>query len=245
MKTFFASLFATLFFFSLAAQPGALDCQLAKGSSDFEFVLTRYNPDGSLNNTTTLDGKTAMQNGAGGYRCTDAPKAVVQADGKIVLVAGVSLDGRDSIAVFRFGPDGSPDTGFGRGGVAILGFNPYYNYPGVVAVDGSGRILVAGSTVGKEYDEAAGESFYFDRLVVARLNPDGAYDRAFGDQGFVQTDIGDMETPIAITIQPDGDILTEATIRVYGKKRYEEATVVLRIPGGDAAGVVLVNTEGK
>lgn len=231
MKTFFASLLATLFSFCLTAQPVAPDGHSTPGDS--------------LDKTLTLHAKNIMQTGMDGYRFTGEPTAVVQADGKTLLVAGVSLDGRDSIAIFRFGADGAPDTGFGRGGVTVLGFNPFYNYPGVVAIDGSGRILIAGSTVGKEYDEAAGESFYVDRLVVARLNPDGAYDRSFGDQGLVQTDIGDMETPVTIAIQPDGNILIEATIRVYGEEKYEEATVVVRIPGGDTAGVVLVNTEGK
>ena len=83
----------------------------AGGGGVFEsgLRLARYNPDGSLDSTFGADGKV-------GARPSDGPDArslIVQPDGKIVI--GVSPYVSDA-ALLRFNPDGSLDTGFGRGG---------------------------------------------------------------------------------------------------------------------------------
>lgn len=77
--------------------------------SNNEFALVRYNSDGSLDTTFSTDGKvtTSIGQSAVGY------SAILQPDGKI-LVVGSSSDGTSTdIAVVRYNSDGSLDTTFG------------------------------------------------------------------------------------------------------------------------------------
>ena len=71
----------------------------------------------------------------------------VQADGKIVLAG--SSDGWSSgadFAVARYNPDGSLDTSFGTEGKVTTDFSLSTDYAYGVAIDGDGKIVVAGST---------------------------------------------------------------------------------------------------
>ncbi|MCP4967356.1 MAG: hypothetical protein GY926_19260, partial [bacterium] len=77
--------------------------------SDYDFTLTRYNTDGSLDTDFDGDGKLTTAIGSG----DDIGKSVtVQSDGKI-LVAGQSHNGSDyDFALVRYNADGSLDTTF-------------------------------------------------------------------------------------------------------------------------------------
>jgi uncharacterized delta-60 repeat protein len=93
---------------------------------------------------------------------TATPDAVaLQADGKIVIT-GDATTSTGVVATERLNPDGSLDATFGSGGIAS------FNGAGVnaVAIDGSGRIVLAG--VG---------------AAAVRLDGDGSIDTTFGAGG--------------------------------------------------------------
>src|SRR5262249_8453338 len=112
----------------------------------------------------------------------------VQADGK-VLVAGLAsfpdyyvgdqvIPPDSRFAVTRYNADGSLDATFGDAGRTLIDFHPLFPLNWVIsggrvqmAVDGQGRILVAGDL---DIDATIG---------VARLDRDGHLDTSFGNGG--------------------------------------------------------------
>ncbi len=99
--------------------------------------------------------------------------AIVQDDGKIVVVAISQLATGPQSVVARYGPDGSLDAGFGAGGIVTLDNDHAFD----VAVQADGKIVVVGSA-----RTANGREF-----AVFRLNRDGALDGSFGGDGSVTT----------------------------------------------------------
>jgi uncharacterized delta-60 repeat protein len=160
---------------------------------------------------------------------TQARSVVIDSQGRAV-VAGVVNDapGNNVVVLARYITDGSPDTSFGNGGVVYTpisagggGFGGPEAAP--IALDSTGRILVAGSYV---WPPVYGP-FGFDigpasDFAVVRLEPDGTMDTSFGTGGMVTIDIGatDPNTGLPIhtydsasgvAIQSDGEIVVSGT----------------------------------
>jgi uncharacterized delta-60 repeat protein len=117
--------------------------------------------------------------GAGGKIVTDlgvrwADAAVLQGDGKLVVVAGG--DDLDFHKLMRYNADGSVDTTFGASGLAGIDLGYHISAIEGLAVTADGKIIIAASV----YDEQAKQAGY----VVARFNADGSADLSFGDGGF-------------------------------------------------------------
>lgn len=119
------------------------------------------------------DGVTTLP--AGSARLSDV---TVDPEGRIVAAGGIG----DDMAVLRLMPDGSLDTSFSGDGIATVGFGASQSYAGGVALDGSGRIAIAGQ-VGQE-----GEADY----GAARLLNSGTPDTSFSGDGRVATDVGSL-----------------------------------------------------
>jgi uncharacterized delta-60 repeat protein len=115
--------------------------------SNYDFALVRYTSDGSVDHTFDNDGKAVTPLGSG----NDVARTVaVQSDGKI-LVAGSSYNGANyDFALARYNSDGSLDTTFGGGdGITTVDFNSSYDVPFSMALDNTGRAVVAGVSDGK------------------------------------------------------------------------------------------------
>jgi uncharacterized delta-60 repeat protein len=65
-----------------------------------------------------------------------------------------------------------------------------------VAIDGQGRILVAGEAVNGSHD-----------IAVARLLPGGRLDRSFGGDGQVRIDLGGSDRALDVAAAPGGKIV--------------------------------------
>jgi uncharacterized delta-60 repeat protein len=119
---------------------------------------------------------------------------------------GAGPDGSAVIAdesaglIVRFGPGGSPDTRFGRGGRLVTapgrgfvgGGDRRFN-PGPVAVDGAGRILAFGSIsdLGKAAEGSEGQKVSPTTAAVLRFTSAGNLDKSFGEgKGFFEGDLG-------------------------------------------------------
>ena len=103
-----------------------------------DFVMARYNPDGTLDTGFANDGSAQ----AGFFRAV-ADAIAIQGDGGIVA-AGVD-EGDGGFALARFHPDGSPDTQFGDDGRVITQIGPMSGAL-AVAVQADGKIVAAGSS---------------------------------------------------------------------------------------------------
>ena len=167
-----------------------------------DFAVTRYNTDGTLDNTF----------GRGGKVRTDFPglaavssAVVIQPDGKIVVAGGAfpQFTFAGNFEVVRYNPNGSLDRSFGNGGIVTTTF-PEGSYAFDVALQPDGKIVAAGTVF---VDFIPGEPSNTD-FALARYNPDGTPDAAFGSGGQVSTDFVGMEDDaFSVLIQSDGKIV--------------------------------------
>ncbi|MFH8627539.1 calcium-binding protein [Streptomyces vietnamensis] len=157
------------------------------GSSEGDFLVARYNPNGSLDTTFGTGGMVITDFGDK----FDAARAVVLQSGGRILAVGGADQGEFGLA--RYTSNGSPDTTFGGGdGMVTTNFSGFDEAEGV-ALQPDGKIVAAG-----------GGGFDF---ALARYNPDGSLDTGFGSGGRVTTDIGNYEFDSAfggVVLQPDG-----------------------------------------
>lgn len=167
-----------------------------------DFAVTRYLPNGSLDPTFGWGGRV-MTDFAGK---TDAiSKMFIQPDGKIVG-SGVAWSARTNsydFGVVRYNTNGSPDTGFGWGGLVQKDFfgGDDVGWGNLLLPDG--KILVSGYA----FNPATGSN----DAALMRLNSNGSLDTTFatfGQPGVVVTDVaGDYDQILWLTQQPDGKIL--------------------------------------
>lgn len=110
-------------------------------SSDEQFGLARYNPDGSLDTSFSDDGKVSTAVGGAG---DDVYALAIQADGKIVA-AGLSYTPTQAqrFGVARFNPSGTLDTSFSGDGKLTTNFGGAEEAR-ALAIQPDGKILVVG-----------------------------------------------------------------------------------------------------
>lgn len=162
------------------------------GTTD-DFVLARYNANGSLDTSFDTDGLVTTSFGDGPGIGHDV---VVQTDGKII-VAGTGGSGSVDFALARYKTDGSLDTSFGTNGMLTTDFAASSDYGNAVALQSDGKILVAGESYTSNQD-----------FALARYNTDGSLDTSFDGDGKVITDFGGgFDSGRSIIVQPDGKIL--------------------------------------
>src|SRR5258706_1829307 len=150
----FASAFATC----MSVQPNGklLVGGRAQVGSGYDFMLARFNANGSLDTTFGSHGVVTTDFGS----AQDAASAmVVQADGKIVL-AGQTLSVGTSydFALARFNANGSLDTTFGSAGHVVTDFNGHVDLAHAMALTSDGHIAVPGSAEHGGTDMAVAES---------------------------------------------------------------------------------------
>jgi uncharacterized delta-60 repeat protein len=171
------------------------------GGRFVDFVLARFNADGTVDTGFGNGGKVATDI-AGGFAQERARAVAIQPDGKIVVAGESSLPSGDlAVALVRYNADGTLDAKFGTDGKvfdapAVLG----RAFDVVVLADG--RIVVAGDA------PVANDPSDFGDFLVARYQPNGSLDPTFGTNGIVVTDTS-FGTDLArnIVVQPDGALV--------------------------------------
>lgn len=149
---------------------------------DQDFALLRYTSSGVLDTAFGTDGLARADFGA----TTDAAADVVVDANSRYVVTGRTFNDNDStnnFGVARFTEAGILDNTFGSGGVAVIDFGPTDDIPQSIAVDASGRYVIAGTA----FNNIDGTTADF---ALARLTTSGALDTTFGGgTGRVQTDL--------------------------------------------------------
>lgn len=157
------------------------------------FALTRYNVNGSLDNTFDNDGKLEGDYKQGN---TIFNSAAVQTDGKLVA-AGQAWNGSNfDFAIARYKINGSPDSTFGQNGQLLTDFDGKDNYAYSVAIQTDGKILVAGNNDNIN-----------SKFAVARYNTDGTPDNTFSEDGKFIIPMGFADILNSVALQSDGKIL--------------------------------------
>lgn len=169
------------------------------GGTFTDFVLARFNADGTPDTSFDADGKVTTDMVSGEQE--EALGVAIQVDGKIVVVGNTGTPGPggpSNFAVARYNTNGSLDTSFGSGGKIVSGVlgNAY-----AVAIQPDGKIVVAG-----EIQISSGADFA--NFVLARYNVNGTLDASFGAAGQLATDIGaGTNTARNIVLQANGAIV--------------------------------------
>jgi len=168
---------------------------------NFKFAMTRYNPDGSLDQSFGSGGKV-VTDFTGSSESVSA--LVIQPDRKILAAGFVDNPARTNrdFALARYNPDGSLDSSFGFGGKVITDFGGVFDGANAIAIQPGARILVAGSN----HSLSTVSSF-----SLVRYNVDGSIDSSFGSGGKVTTRFSDNAGVRALALQPDSKIVAAGT----------------------------------
>jgi uncharacterized delta-60 repeat protein len=158
------------------------------GPSGYDFIIVRFNPDGTLDNTFASGG-VLIQDLGGGDTCNGL---VLQPDGKIV-VAGISLQGpgefpTNYMVLARFDTNGVFDPSFASNGKFQ---QTVYSRAYCLALEGDGNILVGG---------------YLNYNGVFRFTTNGSPDAAFGSGGEVVLTNAQVSS---VAIQPGGNFVSQ------------------------------------
>ena len=164
------------------------------GSND-DFVLARYNPDGSLDASFDSDGWVTTDF-LGGVDIAYA--LALQPDGKLVAAGRANNGGSYEFALARYNPDGSLDSSFDGDGKLTSNIFSSDDTIYALVVQPDNKIVAAGSS-------SYNLSYNF---ALARYNSDGSLDTSFDCDGKVTTDFfGQTDTARALALQPDGKIV--------------------------------------
>ncbi|MDD2725164.1 MAG: hypothetical protein PHH59_14240 [Methylovulum sp.] len=177
----------------------------------FDFVLVRYNSDGSLDISFDGDGLVTTDFGGQDYGVS----VTIQADGKI-LVAGHrftadSVRDHSVIALARYNTNGSLDTSFSGDGKVTTAFDSN-DVASSVTVQVDGKILVAGGN------------------ATVRFNSDGSLDSTFG------TPVNSLDG-IASYRENGTSIILDNSVQIYDADlsaldNYSGASIILARHGG-------------
>jgi len=213
----------------LAVAAGASNSVFGAGfvsdAGDTSFAVAKYTSNGVLDASFGTGGVSTVNVSPGTGTVEQARSITIQADGKIVIAGSVPTlapgdDPRElDIAAVRLNADGSPDAGFGTGGIAIVDGGPGYvpllaGTQGIAAYNtdsawgsgvlSDGRVVIWGSAV------KPGATIQPDTdFVILGLTAAGQLDTSFGTNGFTRVDFGgSFDNPRNLIVQPDDKIVT-------------------------------------
>ena len=164
-----------------------------------DFAFARYNADGTLDTSFSVDGIMTVDMNPGAGLGDVATGVAIQSDGKIVATGTATGAGSPNFATTRLNADGTLDTGFGTGGRAVLDPLNGVDVASDVMIDRDGKIVVIGAAV----PTAAGGGSY-RRWTILRYDTDGQLDTTFDSDGRVTQDFGSAATAEAIVQDSDG-----------------------------------------
>ena len=176
------------------------------------FAFTRYNSDGSLDTSFSLDGKVIINAGPNFFGVDNFE---IDANGKYLLTGfssaynPLSSTTTSSNVIARFNTDGTLDATFGTGGIISTPLSDgvtsnYYSSGSSIALQANGSIV----DIGTLNNSGLGD------FMVLRRAANGALDTTFDTDGIVTTGFGVGNNGIAnnVLLQSDGKIIAVGTV---------------------------------
>jgi uncharacterized delta-60 repeat protein len=169
-------------------------------SSNTDFALVRYNPNGTFDQT--------FGNGGGvitdfdGFN-DDVYAVLIQTDGKIVAVGDAKNPAHYyDFALARYLPNGALDSTYGVAGKVRTDFGASnLDIAYCAALQPNGKIVAAGTAT---FNNGSEQDF-----AIARYNQNGTLDTNFSQDGRVTIDFGSfLQSAYSVLIQTDGKIVT-------------------------------------
>ncbi len=185
-------------------------------NSDYDFAVTRYNANGTIDTTFGGgDGRVTTPIGPGSDYVNDV---VIQSDGKI-LVSGQSLvsPSERDFTLVRYTTSGTLDTTFGanHNGKVQLHVGTDFDEAFGVAVQANGDIIVAGTS----------KNNLDNFITLVCYNSNGTLDTTFDGDGILKTTVDGGFQPVDVQIDAQGRIVVAGTNSDTG------AAVVMRVNG--------------
>jgi uncharacterized delta-60 repeat protein len=175
---------------------------VSTGMTSSEFILERYNTNGSPDNSFGNNGKVLTSFSAGSGHGAHA--LAIQADGRIVAAGHAIINGQFKFALSRYLTTGVLDNSFGVNGKVISSVGADSSGTAyALTIQPDGRILVAGFSLNNQ-----------DRdFALMRYNSNGSPDLTFNATGQVNTPVGASSNDIvsSMALQPDGKVLCGGT----------------------------------
>ena len=166
-----------------------------------DFVVIRYNTNGTLDTGFDSDGIAIAPVGAGH---DFGSSILIQTDGKIVLAGYAQISAVKNFGLARFNANGSLDNTFDTDGVTITAFGTADSEIKSIAIQTDGKILATGTGS--------------DGFALARYNADGSLDNTFDVDGKITSNAG---TGKSVVLQTDGKIVAVVDAnKVFGLVRY-------------------------
>ncbi|RIK41779.1 MAG: hypothetical protein DCC55_10755 [Chloroflexi bacterium] len=219
---------------------------LAYINEQYDFVLARYNSDGSLDTAFGTNGKVITDFGGDDYGYI----LNIQNDGNLILVGYTDVNGTADFALARYQSDGSFDSSFGANGQVITDFGGE-EFGFGLGVQSDGKLVLAG------YTDVDGTADF----ALARYQSDGSLDPAFGANGKVITDFSGEEFGYGLRIQGDGKLVVVGQANLTGTHdfvlaRYNsdgsldttfdgDGKVITDIGGNDLANGLAIQDDGN
>jgi len=201
--------------------------------------------------------------GSGGLVLTSAGQlalcrtVLIQPDGKIIAAG---MGGNQSVigfAAFRYNTNGTLDTNFGSGGIALHDVGGAGESGGTGALQADGKIVVAGA-------RSTGLTEPLQQFALTRFNADGSLDAGFGSGGVALATVGNDAGPNSVAIQADGKIVAggltvtgnSSSFSAIGMARFDShgvldpgfgngGTVVMDITPGAGIEAIAIQPDGK
>ncbi len=157
-----------------------------------QFVLARYNSDGSLDTALGTTGIIFTQIGIH----AKLNQIALQTDGKIVAVGVARNSLINTFVTIRYNTDGTLDNTFGTNGIVETSIGDY-SEANALAIQNDGKIVVTGYTT----------EFNKNKIAIVRYDTNGNLDTTFNTTGIVTTQYQYNDAAYATIIQDDGKIL--------------------------------------
>lgn len=172
----------------------------------FDFLLARYNTDGSMDTTFDYDGKIITD--VGGDR-DQLFTLAMQPDRKILAAGSASLSGirNPDFAIVRYNGNGSLDVAFDGDGKLMVDFGGSRERVQSLAVEPDGKIIALGTT----------NSLHTEDFALARFNGNGSLDTGFDEDGMLTGYFpAALSELISTAVQNDGKIIVAGSISDKG-----------------------------
>jgi uncharacterized protein (TIGR02145 family)/uncharacterized delta-60 repeat protein len=179
--------------------------------SDYDFAISRYNVDGTLDTGFGTNGKTTLDfSGDSDW----AESVAILGNGDILVGGSSETGGVADFALARFDSNGILDTGFDGDGMVTTSFGAGWDSAKSMVVQDNGKIVLGGTA-----------SMGYDLIALARYNADGSLDGDFDTDGLATISFPWYSTDYTvndIAVQDDGKI-------VVGGRGYEYAFMLTRV----------------